>query len=96
MNTFFQGKIPTIPNLLSTLRILLIPIIMWSYLSLEDNTTTVILLAVSGLLVIVCSWEVLSSYGWFGVATQSYHIEAWTSLLIGSYHFTSYSRKRNK
>ncbi len=49
MNTFFQGKIPTIPNLLSTLRILLIPIIMWSYLSLEDNTTTVILLAVSGL-----------------------------------------------
>ena len=49
MGTIFKGKILTIPNLLSALRILLIPAFMWSYLKLEDNTATVILLALSGL-----------------------------------------------
>ena len=49
MRTIFKGKILTIPNLLSALRILLIPAFMWSYLKLEDNTATVILLALSGL-----------------------------------------------
>lgn len=49
MKTLFKGKILTIPNLLSALRILLIPAFMWSYLKLENNTATVILLALSGI-----------------------------------------------
>ena len=49
MKTLFNGKILTIPNLLSALRILLIPFFMWSFLRREDMTATVILLAASGL-----------------------------------------------
>lgn len=49
MNSLFKGKILTVPNLLSALRILLIPIFMWTYLRREDITATVVLLAASGL-----------------------------------------------
>ena len=49
MNSLFKGNILTVPNLLSALRILLIPIFMWTYLRREDITATVVLLAASGL-----------------------------------------------
>lgn len=49
MNSLFKGKVLTVPNLLSALRILLIPVFMWSYLRRENITATVILLAASGL-----------------------------------------------
>lgn len=49
MNSLFKGNILTVPNLLSALRILLIPIFMWTYLRREDITVTVVLLAASGL-----------------------------------------------
>ena len=49
MNSLFKGKVLTVPNLLSALRILLIPVFMWSYLRRENITATVVLLAASGL-----------------------------------------------
>lgn len=49
MKAFFQGKIITIPNLLTSVRILLIPILLWFYLEKADMRVTVILLAISGL-----------------------------------------------
>lgn len=49
MRALFKGKILTIPNLLSTIRILLIPLFMWLYLTKEDITGTVVVLVLSGL-----------------------------------------------
>jgi cardiolipin synthase len=46
---FRDGKIWTIPNAMSFFRLLLVPVIVWSYLSLENTTLTIILLAVSAL-----------------------------------------------
>ena len=48
MKMFFRGRILTVPNLLTLMRILLIPLFMWFYLSREDVTATAIVLAVSG------------------------------------------------
>lgn len=47
MRTLFRGKILTIPNLLSAVRILLIPVFMWFYLHDEDLPATVTVLALS-------------------------------------------------
>ena len=49
MRSLFQGRIFTIPNLLSSIRILLIPVFLWFYLAKDDITATVILLALSAL-----------------------------------------------
>ena len=46
---FRKGKIFTIPNLLSFFRILLVPVIIWSYLGLKNTTLAIVLLAVSAL-----------------------------------------------
>lgn len=43
-----KNRIVTIPNLLTLLRLILIPQLMWLYLEKQDYVRTVILLAVSG------------------------------------------------
>ena len=42
-------RIFTIPNVISMLRLLMIPFIIWAYVGLRNNLLTVILIAVSGL-----------------------------------------------
>ena len=49
MKFLFKGKILTIPNLLSAVRILLIPVFIWFYLNDEDITASVVVLVLSGL-----------------------------------------------
>ena len=49
MSALWKGKILTIPNILSTIRILLIPLFMWLYLSKDDLAATVVVLCLSGL-----------------------------------------------
>ena len=49
MKALFKGNILTIPNLLSTFRVLLIPLFMWLYLGRDNILATAIVLAVSGL-----------------------------------------------
>lgn len=49
MKTLFKGKILTIPNLLSLIRILLIPIFVWLYLGEENVPATAVVLVLSGL-----------------------------------------------
>lgn len=49
MRSIFKGRIFTIPNLLSSIRILLIPLFLWFYLAKDDVTATVVLLALSAL-----------------------------------------------
>ncbi len=49
MKKLFEGKILTIPNLLSCLRLALIPCFVWAYLVNEDPRMTVLLLLISGL-----------------------------------------------
>ena len=46
---FRDGKIWTIPNIMSMFRLLLVPVIIWSFLCLENTALTVALLAVSAL-----------------------------------------------
>lgn len=46
---FRKGKVFTIPNLMSFFRILLVPVIIWSYLGLHSTTLSIILLAISAL-----------------------------------------------
>lgn len=49
MRSIFKGRIFTIPNLLSSIRLLLIPLFLWFYLAKDDVTATVVLLALSAL-----------------------------------------------
>lgn len=49
LKLFHDGKIWTIPNVMSFFRLLLVPIIIWSYLGLQNTTLTIVLLIVSGL-----------------------------------------------
>ena len=49
MKKILNGRILTIPNLLSFIRILLIPLFVWYYLQRDDGTATAIILAASGL-----------------------------------------------
>lgn len=49
MRALFKGKVLTIPNLLSAIRILLIPLFMWLYLAKDDITATIVVLVLSGL-----------------------------------------------
>ena len=49
MKKLFEGKIITIPNLLSCLRLALIPCFVWEYLVKGDARMTVLLLLISGL-----------------------------------------------
>ncbi len=49
MKKILNGRILTIPNLLSFIRILLIPLFVWYYLQRDDGTATAIVLAASGL-----------------------------------------------
>ena len=49
MKKLFEGKILTIPNLLSCLRLALIPCFVWAYLVDENPRLTVLLLLISGL-----------------------------------------------
>ena len=53
MKTLFSGKIFTIPNLLSVLRICMIPWLIWTYLARGDNTGAALILLLSGLTDIV-------------------------------------------
>ena len=46
---FRDGKIWTIPNVLSFFRLLLVPFIIWAYVGLHNNPLTITLLAVSAL-----------------------------------------------
>ena len=49
MKTLFKGNILTIPNLLSLIRILLIPLFVWLYLGKENVPATAVVLVLSGL-----------------------------------------------
>ena len=49
MKKLFEGKILTIPNLLSCVRLALIPCFVWTYLVAGDPRATVLLLLLSGL-----------------------------------------------
>ena len=49
MKKLFSGRILTIPNLLSAIRILLIPLFLWLYLKRDDVPATAVVLALSGL-----------------------------------------------
>ena len=49
MKTLFKGKILTIPNLLSLIRNLLIPLVVWLYLGEENVPATAVVLVLSGL-----------------------------------------------
>ena len=49
MKALFKGKILTIPNLLSLIRILLIPLFVWLYLGEDNVPATAVVLALSGL-----------------------------------------------
>lgn len=49
MKKLFEGKILTIPNLLSCVRLALIPCFVWAYLVEGDPRMTVLLLLLSGL-----------------------------------------------
>ena len=49
MKAIFQGRIWTIPNLLSFSRILMIPWFMWMFLSKGDSIGTALILLLSGL-----------------------------------------------
>lgn len=51
-----QKRICTLPNLLSLIRILLIPLIVWAFLTREDRLLTVGLLVLSGLTDMVDGW----------------------------------------
>ena len=46
---FRDGKIWTIPNVLSFFRLLLVPFIIWAYVGLRNDTLTILLLAVSAM-----------------------------------------------
>lgn len=48
-SNFYKNKIITIPNLLSTFRLALIPFILWAYCSLESPALTAALVVLSGL-----------------------------------------------
>ncbi len=49
MKKLFSGRIWTIPNLLSGIRILLIPVILWFYLRRDNVYAAALVLALSGL-----------------------------------------------
>ena len=49
MKTLFQGKILTIPNILSLMRICMIPLFVWTYLAKENYMATAAILILSGL-----------------------------------------------
>ena len=49
MKALFRGKILTVPNLLSLIRICLIPLFVWLYLGKDDVIGTAIVLVASGL-----------------------------------------------
>lgn len=47
-SNFYKKKIITIPNILSTFRLILIPFILWAYYSLESPAITAALVVLSG------------------------------------------------
>lgn len=49
MKAIFKGKIWTIPNLLSFLRICMIPWLLWTYLERQNGLATALILLLSGL-----------------------------------------------
>ena len=48
-SNFYKNKIITIPNILSTVRLLMIPFMLWAYCVLESPEITAILVVLSGL-----------------------------------------------
>ena len=48
-SNFYKNKIITIPNILSTVRLLMIPFMLWAYCVLESPAITAILVVLSGL-----------------------------------------------
>ena len=50
---FRKNQILTIPNLLSVVRLLLIPVILWLYIGMENNYAAIAVIALSGLTDIV-------------------------------------------
>ena len=48
MRTIFKGKIWTIPNLLSFLRICMVPWLLWTYLERQNGLATALVLLLSG------------------------------------------------
>ena len=49
LKLFRDGKIWTIPNMMSFFRLILVPFIIWAYVGCHNTTLTIILLAVSAL-----------------------------------------------
>ena len=48
-SNFYKNKIITIPNILSTVRLLMIPFMLWAYCALESPEITAILVVLSGI-----------------------------------------------
>ena len=48
-SNFYKNKIITIPNILSTVRLLMIPFMLWAYCVLDSPAITAILVVLSGL-----------------------------------------------
>ena len=56
MNAIFRGKIFTIPNLLSFLRLVMIPWFVWEYLDQENSIGTALILLLSGFTDTIDGW----------------------------------------
>ena len=56
MNAIFHGKIFTIPNLLSFLRLVMIPWFVWEYLDQENSIGTALILLLSGFTDTIDGW----------------------------------------
>ena len=56
MNTIFRGEIFTIPNLLSFLRLVMIPWFVWEYLDQENSIGTALILLLSGFTDTIDGW----------------------------------------
>ena len=68
MKTILKGKILTVPNALSLLRILLIPLFVWLYLGKKDVYGTVLVLLLSGVSDVLDGWiarhfDMVSDFG---------------------------------
>ena len=56
MKAIFEGKILTVPNLLSALRLCMVPLFLWIYLRLDEPLWAGGLLVISGITDTVDGW----------------------------------------
>lgn len=56
MKAIFEGKILTVPNLLSALRLCMVPLFLWIYLGLDEPLWAAGLLVLSGITDTVDGW----------------------------------------